>query len=131
GEESVAAFGGAILHDVFPLLSVVVFLGFGPGVAGGEVESVRIGGPGESVDFFLTLGYRNGFAAGWRDQVDLGGFSFVVFVFVFFLVFSFFVGGIGIFSGSGLALGEERDPVSIGRPFGLGVVAGLRKLYLR
>ncbi len=56
GEESVAAFGGAILHDVFPLLSVVVFLGFGPRVARGEVDGVRVGGPGEGVDFFFTLG---------------------------------------------------------------------------
>ena len=81
-EDCVAAFGGAILHDVFPLFLVIVFLGLGPRVAGGEVEGVRIGGPGKRVDFFLTLSQRNGFAAGGGNQVDLADFSFVVFVFV-------------------------------------------------
>src|SRR5258707_3893554 len=83
GEEGVAGFGGAILHDVFPLFPVVVFLGFSPRVARGEVESARVGGPGEGMHFFLALGYGNGFTAGGRNQVDLGGFSLVVFGILF------------------------------------------------
>ena len=122
GEESVAALGGAVLHDILPLLFVGVFLGLGPRVARGEVEGVRVGGPGVGVDFFFAGGERNGLAAGGRDQIDLGGLSFIV--------FGFFLGVVvvGIFFGGGLALGEEGDPAAVGRPFGFGVVAGLREL---
>ena len=67
GEHGVAAFGGAVLDYVLPLLLVFVFLSFGPGVARGEIDGVRVGGPGEAVHLFFALSKREGFAAGGRD----------------------------------------------------------------
>ncbi len=58
GKDCVAAFGCAVLHDIFPLFLVVVFLGLGPRVAGGEVDSLRVGGPGKGMHFLLPLSQR-------------------------------------------------------------------------
>ena len=124
GEDGVAALGGAILHDIFPLFLVIVFLGLGPRVARGEIDRAGIGGPGERMDFFLTLSQRDGFAAGGRDDVELAYFFVAVFVIVVGI-------GIRIFSGGGFALGEEGDPAAVGRPLGLGVVTGLGELDQR
>src|SRR5947209_6329508 len=73
--------------------------------------------------FFFAVGERDGFAAGGRDQVDLGGLSFIAFFFLLFVVIR-----VGIFFGGGFALGEEGDPSAVGRPFRFGVMAGLREL---
>ena len=119
GEDRVAAFGGAILHDIFPLFLVVVFLRLAPGLARGEVDGLRIGRPGERVDVFFSLRHGEGFAAVGRDQIDLaGGFVFRVGIRI----------GVAAFLGGGLALGEEGDPAAVGRPLRFGVVAGLRQL---
>ena len=44
-ENGVAAFSGAVLHDVFPLLLVIIFLSLAPGLAGREVDFLRVRGP--------------------------------------------------------------------------------------
>ena len=80
GEDGVAAFGGAILHDILPLFLVIVFLGLGPRVARGEIDCAGIGGPRERMDFFLTLSQRDGLAAGGRDDIELAYFFVAVFV---------------------------------------------------
>ena len=121
-EDCVAALGGAILHNVFPLFLVVVLLRLRPGMARGEVDSLRICRPGEGVDVFFSLRHGESFAAVGRDKIQLAwGFVFRIRV------------GIGV-SGlvrCGLALGEEGDPTTIGRPFGIGVVSRLRQLDQR
>ena len=75
------------------------------------------------MDFFLALGQRNCLAAGGRDDVELAYFFVAVFVAV--------VVGVGILFGGRFALGEERDPAAVGRPLGLGFVAGLGELNQR
>jgi hypothetical protein len=100
-----------------------------PGVARGEVERARIGGPGKGVDFLLTLGKRDGLAAGGRDQVDLADLSFIVFV--FFIFGGFVVVGVGVFFCREFALGEKCDPAAVRRPFGIAIVAGLCELDQR
>ncbi len=75
-EDRVAALGGAILHDIFPLFLVIVFLLLAPGLARGEVDGLRIGRPGKCVNFFFALGDGEGFAAAGRDQVDLRWLAF-------------------------------------------------------
>jgi hypothetical protein len=62
-EDGVAAFGGSILDYIFPVFLVVIFLRLGPGLAGGEVNGLRIGGPGKRVNFFFALGHGERFAA--------------------------------------------------------------------
>ena len=72
-EDGIAALGGAILHDVFPVFLVVVFLRLAPGLAGGEVDRLRSLGPGKCVDILVSLGHGEGFAAVGGDEVDLAG----------------------------------------------------------
>ena len=127
GEDGVAALGGAVLDDIFPLFSVVVFLCFGPGIASREIDCARICRPGKCVHLFLALGERDCFAAGGRNHVDPAYFSFVV-IFVFILVFVFVITGIGIFLGSRLAFGAEGDPAAVGGPFGIDVMSRLSEL---
>ncbi len=115
-EDRVAAFGGAVLHDVFPLLLVFILLLFAPGLARGEVDGLRIRGPGEGVDVFFSFRDRESFAAVRRDEIDLADFVFRVGV------------GIGVVAllGCVLPFREEGDPLAVGRPLGVGVVSGLR-----
>ena len=70
-EDGIAALGGAILHDIFPVFLVIVFLRLAPGLAGGEVDRVRILGPGKCVDILVSLSHGEGFAAVGGDEVDL------------------------------------------------------------
>jgi hypothetical protein len=63
GEDRIAALGHSILHYVFPNLLVLVLLRLRPGLAGGEVNCLRIRGPRKRMDFFLALSHREGFAA--------------------------------------------------------------------
>ena len=63
GEDRVTAFGGAVLHDIFPCFLVVVFLRLRPRMARGEVDRLRICRPGESVDVFFSLRHGESFAA--------------------------------------------------------------------
>ena len=118
-EDRVTALGRAILHDVFPLLLVVVLLLSRPGLARGEVDGLRIGRPREGVDVFFSLGYGEGFAAVGRDEVDLtGGLVFRVRIRICVAA---------LLRGS-LALREEGDPAAVRRPLRIGVVSGLRQL---
>ena len=120
-EDGVAALGGAILHHVFPLFFVVVFLLLAPGLAGGEVNGLRIRRPGKRVDLFFALGDGKGFAAAGRDQVDLRGLAFRIRIRVGVRI--------GVIAACGeFAFGEKGDPLAVGRPLRLGVVAGLRQL---
>ncbi len=89
-ENRVAALGGAVLHHVFPVLAVFVFLRFAPGLAGGEVNGLRIRRPGKVVHAFFSLRDGEGFAAAGRDQVDLAVFVFGVRVSVRVGIFAFF-----------------------------------------
>src|SRR5579871_3760078 len=121
-EDGVATLGGAVLHNILPLLLVIIFLLLGPGLAGGVINRLRIGRPGEGVNVFFSLRDLNGFAAVGRNQVELaGGFIFRVGI------------GVGIVPlPSGLlALREKRDPFAVGRPLRIGVVTGLRQLDQR
>ena len=104
-EDHVSTFRRTILHNVFPVFFVGVLLLLGPGLARGEVERVRIGRPGESVHFFLALGYGESFASVGRDQVDLRD--------LFIFRISFRVNGIAFLSGGNFAFGEKSDPAAI------------------
>src|ERR1700757_395928 len=115
GEDRVAAFGGAVLHDIFPLLLVFVFLVFAPGLAGGVVDGLRVRGPGESVNVFFSFCDWEGFAAVGRDEIDLADF-----------VFGIGIGVVGLPCWV-LAFREEGDPLAVGGPLGVGVVSGLRE----
>ncbi len=61
-EDGVAALRGTILHNIFPLFLVIVFLRLAPRVARGEVNGLRIRRPGEGVDFFFSLRHGERFA---------------------------------------------------------------------
>src|SRR5437868_10411065 len=78
--DRVTALGRAILQRVFPDFLVVVLLLFVPWRAGGEVESLPIGGPGESVHFFFALGHRKRFPTIGRDEVELRDTLGIVFL---------------------------------------------------
>src|SRR5579863_4240834 len=54
-EDRVTALAGTVLHDIFPFTLVLIFLLFRPRLAGGEVDGLRIGRPGEGVDVFFSL----------------------------------------------------------------------------
>ena len=123
-EESVAALGGAILHHIFPLFFVVIFLLLAPGLAGRKVNGLRIRRPRKRVDLFFALGDSKGFAAAGRDQIDLRGLAFRIRIRVGVRI--------GVIAACGqFAFGEKRDPLAVGRPLRLGVVAGLRQLNQR
>ena len=115
GEDRVTAFGGAVLQNVFPFFLVSIFLIFGPRLARGVVDGLRIGGPGEGVDVFFSFGDGEGFAAAGRDEIDMADFVFGV--------------GIGVVALPCwvLAFREEGDPLAVGGPLGVGVVSGLRE----
>ena len=70
-EYGVATLGGTILHNVFPLLAVFVFLLFAPGIASRKIKSLRIGGPGKVVYFLGPAGYGKSLTAVWINQVNL------------------------------------------------------------
>ncbi len=72
-ENGIAALGGAILHNIFPIFLVIVFLRLAPGLAGGEVDGLRIHGPRKGVDLFFALGHGKGLAAVGRNEVELAG----------------------------------------------------------
>ncbi len=78
------------------------------------------------MDVFIARSDGESLATSGRNQVDLAGVS--AFVFTLGITLSVAIGiGVGAvgFLGGRLALGEEGDPAAVGRPFGLGVVAGL------
>ena len=78
------------------------------------------------MNFFFSVGERDGFAAVGGDQVDLGGFASSL---VFFAAsLSSESESSLFFFGFGFALGEEGDPTAIEGPFGFGVVTRLREL---
>ena len=105
--DRVTALGRAILQRVFPDFLVVVLLLFVPWRAGGEVESLRIGGPGDSVHFFFALGHRERFPTIGRDEVKLRNALGILFLAV--LAFAPLACGRA-------ALGEKCDPAAVGRP---------------
>ena len=60
---------------------MIVVLLLGPGLAGREINCLRVAGPGKGVDFVLAGGDGKGLAAVGRNQEKLGD----VFVFVIFI----------------------------------------------
>src|SRR6185503_18154305 len=93
---------------------------FAPGIAGGKIKCLRIGGPGEAVYFLRSAGHRKSLTTARINQVNL------VDAFVFFpgvLI-------VRVFS-VGFAIREERDPAAVRRPFRIGVMARLRELNQR
>ena len=60
--DSVTSLGLTKLDDIFPIFLVCLLLFLGPG-AGGEINLAGIGGPGEGVNLFLSLGDRERLAA--------------------------------------------------------------------
>ena len=114
GKDGIAAFSGAVLDYIFPLFLVVVLLRLGPRIPRGEIERLRIGGPGEGVNLFLSLGYCEGLSSAGGNQVDLAD------AFVFLIA----VRIVALLRGC-LALGQKCDPASVRRPLGIGIVAGL------
>ncbi len=68
------------------------------------------------MDVLFSFRDRESFAAARGDEIDLADFVFRIGV------------GIGIVAlpCCVLSFGEEGDPLAVGRPLGVGVVAGLR-----
>src|SRR5215471_10885664 len=109
----VTALGGAVLHYIFPLLLVFVLLLFGPRLAHGVVDGLGIRRPGKAVDVLFPLRDWKGLAAPGRDQVDLARVLLRVGI------------GIVVLVCRVLALRQESDPLSVGGPLRVGIVAGL------
>ena len=87
-----------------------------------EVDGLRICRPCEGVDVLFSLRHGESFAAVGRDKIQLAwGFVFRIRVGI----------GVSALFRCGLALGEEGDPTTIGRPFGIGIVSRLRQLDQR